>query len=79
MGCSRQHVTLAATVNARQYARAYPKFTSYFLSFLCRVSTKVVGDFTGSPLFRLPNMLSGTYYTFNLAMTQVSVLVCAHV
>ena len=41
-----------------------------------RTMTKVVTDFTGVLLFRLPDELGGCYYMVNLVLNQLSVLGC---
>ncbi|GMI30812.1 hypothetical protein TeGR_g7222 [Tetraparma gracilis] len=55
-----------------------PSAVSYALAPLLRVVTKTVSDFTGGFTFRLPLMLGGSYWLFNLAMSQVSVFVSVH-
>jgi hypothetical protein len=42
------------------------------------VIIKTVIDFTGSFHVRLPMLLGGSYWFFNLVMSQVSVFVCVH-
>jgi hypothetical protein len=48
------------------------------VSTLVRAAFKVVADFTGSPHFRLPFFLGGSYYAFCLASSQASVFACVH-
>ena len=48
-------------------------------SFLMRVVTKVIADFSGGLIARIPTVLGGAYYSFNAAQTQVSVLVAVHI
>jgi hypothetical protein len=55
-----------------------PPAASYVTAPLIRVLIKTVSDFTGSPLLRLPFHLGGSYWLFNLAMSQVSGFVCVH-
>ncbi|GMI58802.1 hypothetical protein TeGR_g3683 [Tetraparma gracilis] len=55
-----------------------PPAASYVVSPLLRVIIKTISDFTGGLTFRLPLMLGGSYWLFNLAMSQVSVFVCVH-
>jgi hypothetical protein len=55
-----------------------PRAASYILAPLLRVILKTVSDFTGGFTFRLPLILGGSYWLFNLAMSQASVFVCVH-
>ncbi|GMI21527.1 hypothetical protein TeGR_g3935 [Tetraparma gracilis] len=55
-----------------------PPAASYVLAPLFRVIVKTVSDFTGGFIFRLPLFLGGSYWLFNLAMSQASVFVCVH-
>jgi hypothetical protein len=55
-----------------------PPAASYILVPLQRVIVKTISDFTGSVTFRLPLMLGGSYWLFNLAMSQASVFACVH-
>ena len=48
-------------------------------SFFMRVVTKVILDFSGGLIARLPGLLGGAYFSFNTVQTQVSVLVAVHV
>jgi hypothetical protein len=50
-----------------------PTAASFAVSTLIRAMNKVVADFTGSPNFRLPLFIGGSYFTFNLALSQASV------
>ncbi|GMI19044.1 hypothetical protein TeGR_g4044 [Tetraparma gracilis] len=50
-----------------------PASVSYTIAPVFRVMLKTVCDFTGSPLLRLPLLLGGSYYTWCLASSQVSV------
>ena len=55
-----------------------PPAASYILAPLNRVLIKTLTDFTGTLLFRLPLFLGGSYWLFNLAMSQASVFVCVY-
>jgi hypothetical protein len=55
-----------------------PPAASYVAAPLSRVMLKTVSDFTGGFTFRLPMTLGGSYWLFNLAMSQASVFVCVH-
>ncbi|GMI24966.1 hypothetical protein TeGR_g5962, partial [Tetraparma gracilis] len=55
-----------------------PPAASYVLALPFRVIWKSLNDFTGSFSLRLPMVLGGSYWLFNLAMSQVSVFVCVH-
>ena len=44
------------------------------VSFLCRIFVKVIVDYTGCVHFRHPYDLGGFYWTFNLVLSQLSVL-----
>ena len=55
-----------------------PPAASYVLAPLFRVVFKTISDFTGGFTFRLPLMLGGSYWLFNLAMSQASVFACVH-
>ena len=55
-----------------------PPAASYILAPLLRVIVKTISDFTGSLVLRLPLFLGGSYWLFNLAMSQASVFVCVH-
>ncbi|GMI38189.1 hypothetical protein TeGR_g3348 [Tetraparma gracilis] len=55
-----------------------PPGASYVVAPIARVTFKVVADFTGSPLLRVPLLGGGSYWLFNLAMSQVSVFACVH-
>jgi hypothetical protein len=55
-----------------------PPAASYVTAPLFRVIVKTVSDFTGGLTFRLPLLLGGSYWLFNLAMSQASVFVCVH-
>jgi hypothetical protein len=50
-----------------------PAGSSYAVAPLFRVMFKVLADYTGSPVFRLPAFLGGRYYVCNLASSQASV------
>ena len=56
-----------------------PPAASYVVSTLVRVIIKTISDFTGSPLWRLPANLGGSYWLFSLGMSQASVFVCVHI
>ena len=55
-----------------------PPAASYAVAPLFRVMLKTVSDFTGGFTFRLPLLLGGSYWLFNLAMSQASVFACVH-
>jgi len=55
-----------------------PPAVSYVASPLVRVIIKTISDFTGGFTFRLPLVLGGSYWLFNLAMSQASVFACVH-
>jgi hypothetical protein len=55
-----------------------PLAASYAVAPLFHVMNKTMSDFTGSFTFRRPLMLGGSYWLFNLAMSQASVFVCVH-
>jgi hypothetical protein len=55
-----------------------PLAASHVMAPLSRVILKTVSDFTGGFTWRLPLMLGGSYWLFNLAMSQASVFVCVH-
>jgi hypothetical protein len=55
-----------------------PPAASYILGPMAFVIWKTVSDYTGGLTFRLPLLLGGSYWLFNLAMSQVSVFVCVH-
>jgi hypothetical protein len=55
-----------------------PTAASYVASTLFRAIQKCITDFTGSPLFRLPLICGGSYYTFNLASSQASVIAAVY-
>ncbi|GMI42282.1 hypothetical protein TeGR_g9462 [Tetraparma gracilis] len=55
------------------YFEPAPATFSYAVAPFFRVMLKVVCDFTGSPVLRLPLLLGGSYYTWCLASSQVSV------
>jgi hypothetical protein len=55
-----------------------PPAVSYISAPVVRVIVKTISDFTGGFTFRLPLMLGGSYWLFNLAMSQASVFVCVH-
>ncbi|GMI21529.1 hypothetical protein TeGR_g5862 [Tetraparma gracilis] len=67
---------------ARNDAVMYPPMppaVSYcVVAPLGRVVIKTITDFTGYFNARLPLMLGGSYWLFNLAMGQASVLACVH-
>jgi hypothetical protein len=60
------------------YYAPIPSTASYVVSPLLRVVIKTLSDFTGGFTFRLPLLLGGSYFFFNLAMSQASVLVCVY-
>jgi hypothetical protein len=51
---------------------------AYVVSPLQRVVAKTITDFTGCLIFRIPLLLGGSYWLFNLATSQASVFVCVH-
>ncbi|GMI26613.1 hypothetical protein TeGR_g4849 [Tetraparma gracilis] len=55
-----------------------PPAASYVTAPLQRLIIKTISDFTGGFTFRLPLMLGGSYWFFNLAMSQASVFACVH-
>ncbi|GMI30077.1 hypothetical protein TeGR_g6475 [Tetraparma gracilis] len=55
-----------------------PPRVSYVVAPIGRVMLKVVADFTGTPLLRIPLIGGGSYWLFNLLMSQASVFVCVH-
>jgi hypothetical protein len=58
---------------------AMPPTASKIISPLARIIMKVLGDFSGSPVARLPILLGGSYYMLNLITAQASVLVAVFV
>jgi hypothetical protein len=55
-----------------------PVAASYIAGVIVRGIQKVIIDFTGSLLWRLPLLNGGTYWFFNLVASQTSVFVCVH-
>jgi hypothetical protein len=55
-----------------------PPAVSCVVAPLQRVMLKTISDFTGSLVLRLPLFLGGSYWLFNLAMSQASVFACVH-
>ena len=55
-----------------------PPAASYAVAPLQRVFIKTISDFTGNFNTRLPMLLGGSYWLFNLAMSQASVFACVH-
>jgi hypothetical protein len=55
-----------------------PPAASYVVAPLLRVLAKTLTDFTGSLLLSRPFILGGSYWLFNLAMSQASVFACVH-
>ncbi|GMI19434.1 hypothetical protein TeGR_g7143 [Tetraparma gracilis] len=55
-----------------------PPRASYVVAPIFRTVLKAIADFTGSPLLRVPLLCGGSYWLFNLAMSQASVFVCVH-
>jgi hypothetical protein len=55
-----------------------PPVTSVVVSSIVRVLLKIIGDFSGAPALRLPLLLGGSYYIFNLITAQVSVFVAVY-
>jgi hypothetical protein len=55
-----------------------PTKVSYLIAPIFRVMFKVLTDTTGSPIFRLPLLGGGSYWLFNIAMSQASVFICVH-
>ncbi|GMI21069.1 hypothetical protein TeGR_g6741 [Tetraparma gracilis] len=60
------------------YFLPMPATASYVAAPVLRVIMKIVIDFTGSPLFRLPLNGGGAYWLFSLAASQVSVFAAVH-
>jgi hypothetical protein len=58
---------------------AMPPTASWISSFIYRIMLKIVGDFSGTPINKLPLFLGGSYYIFNLISAQASVLVSVHI
>jgi hypothetical protein len=55
-----------------------PPVASYVMAPLLSVIGKTASDFTGALLLRLPLLLGGSYWLFNIAMSQASVFACVH-
>jgi hypothetical protein len=55
-----------------------PPTASWIVSPIFRVAIKVIGDFSGTPILRIPLALGGSYYLFNLISAQASVMVAVH-
>ena len=55
-----------------------PLAASYAVAPLFHVMNKTMSDFTGGFMFRWPLILGGSYWLFNLAMSQASVFACVH-
>ncbi|GMI34807.1 hypothetical protein TeGR_g8060 [Tetraparma gracilis] len=55
-----------------------PPATSYVAAPLFRVVAKTISDFTGCLVLRLPLHLGGSYFLYNLVMSQASVFACVH-
>ncbi|GMI53005.1 hypothetical protein TeGR_g2903 [Tetraparma gracilis] len=55
-----------------------PTAASYATSTVFRAMFKVITDFTGSPIFRLPMFCGGSYYAFCLASSQASVFAAVY-
>jgi hypothetical protein len=55
-----------------------PPAASYILAPLICAILKTLSDFTGSFIIRLPLIVGGSYWLFNLAMSQASVFACVH-
>jgi hypothetical protein len=60
------------------YYTPMPAGASYAVAPVFRTMFKVLGDFTGSPAFRLPTFNGGSYYVWSLASSQASVFVAAY-
>jgi hypothetical protein len=72
------HFVYRVARNDAVYATPMPIVASYVVAPLFRVLFKTMSDFTGAFTFRLPMVLGGSYWLFNLAMSQASVFVCVH-
>jgi hypothetical protein len=55
-----------------------PAKASWIISPVFKTMLKVIGDFSGSPVVRLPLLLGGSYYIFNLMSAQASVLIAVY-
>jgi hypothetical protein len=55
-----------------------PPKVSYVIAPIFRTMFKVVADFTGTPLLRVPLLSGGSYWLFNLATSQASVFASVH-
>jgi hypothetical protein len=56
-----------------------PPKASWIISPIFKIILKVVADFSGTPTTRLPMLLGGSYYIFNLISAQASVLMSIQV
>ncbi|GMI26372.1 hypothetical protein TeGR_g14547, partial [Tetraparma gracilis] len=72
------HFVYRVARNDMVYYTPMPPAASYVAAPLFRVILKTVSDFTGGFTFRLPLILGGSYWLFNLAMSQASVFACVH-
>jgi hypothetical protein len=55
-----------------------PATVSWVISPIVRMMMKVLCDFSGTPHVRLPLLLGGSYYVFNLISAQASVFIAVH-
>jgi hypothetical protein len=61
------------------YIIPMPVIPSIIFSFIIRFCVKLGCDFSGSPQFKIPFNLGGSYYLFNTISAQISVLVAVHI
>jgi hypothetical protein len=72
------HLVYRIARNDMAFYAPLPPTASYILSPTARVVVKTISDFTGCLVLRLPLHLGGSYFLFNLAMSQASVFACVH-
>ncbi|GMI52071.1 hypothetical protein TeGR_g1383 [Tetraparma gracilis] len=72
------HLFYKVARNDAVFYAPMPRAASYVAAPLVRVIIKTITDFTGCFVFRLPLHAGGSYWLFNLAMSQASVFVCVH-
>jgi hypothetical protein len=72
------HLFYRVARNDLVYADPMPPAASYVVAPLFRVIGKTINDFTGGLTWRLPLLVGGSYWIFNLATTQASVFACVH-
>jgi hypothetical protein len=56
-----------------------PRGPAIVVSCIMRSGEKIIADFSGSLAYRLPLLLGGSFFTWNMIASQVSVVVSAHV